>query len=679
MNSKITALFFLLCCCMAVRVHATVEKQDSALIKRVFAFGRNTRDFVSDSADVYTKYYIKIDRRNLLLGTAPTLYHLLRDGGRLFFGESYGTVFFKKNHDVHFVPKIRTSTIYHNHQVFDVVNTYFTPRVYTETLFDNRVLSPFNRFNAHFYIYKTVSYSSDSAVIVAKPRIKNTQLVQARAVIDVKTGQIRSFNLDGEYDMLKFSIHGQLQHDGMFAIVPQTGQVSFKFSYLGNKINARWNTVYTPCRHNNILSGQIPHNPVAAMKQLRPIPLEEREQAVIDSLLATERSDTADSKTVRKIKKVIFKDLGANIFEHMKADIGIDSVRKAQLRLGPVFNPLYFGYTHTKGISYHFDLQGRYFFNDNNNMNLRAKIGYSFKLKEIYFRIPLTWNYDIRHNGYAGLTFRNGNRITNSMVLDAIRDERADSIDWEKLDLDYFKDTNLRFFTGHDIIHDRILLETGIAIHHRSAVNKKQLAALGRPVHYTSFAPFVTIQYTPSGSKGPVLTAQYERSFKDIGHSNTRYERWEFDEQYMYDIPCMRALKIRSGIGFYTNRSSGNYFLDYYNFHENYISGGWNDDWSGEFSLLPSQWYNASKYYVRGNLTYESPLLFLSFMPLAGQVIEKERVYFNILAVQKLWPYCEVGYSFTNRVFSAGFFIGFSNHKFEGAGLKFGLELFNNW
>ena len=49
--------------------------------------------------------------------------------------------------------------------------------------------------------------------------------------------------------------------------------------------------------------------------------------------------------------------------------------------------------------------------------------------------------------------------------------------------------------------------------------------------------------------------------------------------------------------------------MDFANFRDNNLPEGWDDDWSGDFQLLDSRLYNESKYYVRSNITYESPLL----------------------------------------------------------------------
>ena len=56
-----------------------------------------------------------------------------------------------------------------------------------------------------------------------------------------------------------------------------------------------------------------------------------------------------------------------------------------------------------------------------------------------------------------------------------------------------------------------------------------------------------------------------------------------------------------------------------------------------------------------------------------------ERLYLNILSVEKITPYNEWGYGFKNRLFSAGAFVAFRNYKYHGVGVRFELELFNRW
>ena len=109
------------------------------------------------------------------------------------------------------------------------------------------------------------------------------------------------------------------------------------------------------------------------------------------------------------------------------------------------------------------------------------------------------------------------------------------------------------------------------------------------------------------------------------------------------------------------------------------MPGGWDDDWSGDFQLLNSEWYNESSYYVRGNLSYETPLLAGSWLPLIGHYIEKERLYFSALSIDNTRPYTEIGYGFTTRFVSIGLFASFLSTHYEGFGSKFTFELFRRW
>jgi hypothetical protein len=78
-------------------------------------------------------------------------------------------------------------------------------------------------------------------------------------------------------------------------------------------------------------------------------------------------------------------------------------------------------------------------------------------------------------------------------------------------------------------------------------------------------------------------------------------------------------------------------------------------------------------------MTYESPILISSWIPLVGRFIEMERIYVSSLVVRHLYPYTEVGYGFTTRIFSVGMFAAFKNEKYNGIGFKFGFELFRRW
>ena len=82
---------------------------------------------------------------------------------------------------------------------------------------------------------------------------------------------------------------------------------------------------------------------------------------------------------------------------------------------------------------------------------------------------------------------------------------------------------------------------------------------------------------------------------------------------------------------------------------------------------------------MRANAAYETPLLILSWLPIAGRLIEKERIYVNALTVKQLNPYIEYGYGFSTRALSLGMFVAQRNWHFDGMGLRVNVELFRHW
>ena len=322
-------------------------------------------------------------------------------------------------------------------------------------------------------------------------------------------------------------------------------------------------------------------------------------------------------------------------------------------------------------------LRTRYTFSPHRYLTLNPTFGYNFKQHQFYFTAPLRMTYNPKRNGYAEIVWGNGNRISNSSVVDQIRREYGDTIDFSGLDIDKFTDNHVQVF-NNIMLFDWIDIETGIVYHQRKALNKEVMEQYGVPTEYRSFAPTIAIKLSPWLNKGPVFAIDYERSFKNIFQSNIAYERWEFDGQWKIRLPGLRLLNLRSGYGFYTDRNE-NYFLDYANFRDNNLPEDWDDDWSGDFQLLDSRIYNESNYYIRGNISYETPLLFATWLPYLGKYIEKERLYVSNVLLEHTRPYMELGYGFTNRYISVGLFASFLNVKFKEIGISFDFELFKRW
>lgn len=650
-------------------------KTDTVALRRLFTYAASVDTTgCAHRSTIYTRLRFHIDKKNPLLMTVPDLYLVARGKEREFIAESINEMDFQSmdNHPSRTLTS--TGTMPRNKTVFATLLQYLTPDVYGTTIVHRNLLSPFNRHNRHFYRYRTSLLPGNKAVVSFRPKRRNTQTVSGFATIDYTTGRILNGEMKGEYDMMRFQINVEMGKEGIGSLLPHTCEVVTTFCYLGNKVRCRMRSVV--CAKGDAITPPDSLSPRKQMECMRPEPLDSIDLSIYarhDSLAAMA---SGAPKRKSKTKAILWDLVGKNLVDRVKQNFGKNN--QGSFRISPIMNPLYLGFSKRRGLTYKFDVRGSYLFNDNNALSLRFKGGYSFKLKQFYYSLPFRWNYDVRHNGYVEAELGNGNRITNSKVLEQVKAERNDTIDWDAMHLDYFKQGHLRFLNCIDITR-RFGLKTGFIFYRRTAVNKESFLAAGKPLRYNSFAPFVELQVRPWYYRGPIFTIDYEQGIRGVVHSDSRYTRWEFDGSYIHRMKCMRSVSLRLGGGFYTSKADKQYFLDYSNFRDNNIPGGWNDDWSGGFELLNSNWYNASDYYIRANMTYESPLMLLSWLPGVGRLVESERIYCSALAVRHLHPYMEYGYGFTNRLFSMGVFAAMRNTHFDGFGFKMGFELFSKW
>lgn len=676
----------IMCICLfllAEPVSAAGRKHlDRQLLERLYAWPRQFDSLLTDTIRVnsYTKYSVEISRKNATLMMLPPLFYLAKDGERDFFFEFYGRMNLTPTGITKKQSQAMFTTLYKKRRLLDNVNQYHMPYIYQETMSDGNILSPFVRINRKYYRISTYSMPGARSLMKFRGKVRNTQLVHGYAVLDDKTGRVLWLKMEGEYDMVHFIIDGQMGASGISSLFVCSSRIAAKVSCFGNSIylygdHILGNWISLPDDYNNHFDREL-------MDSIRPLllnPIEKRIIAEYDSAHEA-KIDTVKHTKKREnwMKKVFWDILGDNMFNKIQTNFGVGS--KASLRIGPIFNPLYFGYSNSKGVVYKLDMRGRYSFTSNSDISLRLRGGYSFRQRRLYYTIPVYYYFNRRRNGYLQTEFGNGNRITNSEILDDIKQyKRNDSINWDAMNLQYFKDMHFTYAAHYDL-SEKFSVKAGIMIHKRTAVNSAGYHIVGKPASYKTVAPLLELQYRPWGYKGRMsITADWEKGMKGFLGGEIPYSRFEFDASWVKDLKAMRTLSLRTGSGFYVDRAHDVYFLDYSNFRENNVPGGWEDEWVGEFELLNSNWYNASSYYIRSNATYQSPLLLLSYVPLIGRIVEKERIYLNILTVSKLNPYMELGYGMTNRAFSIGVFTGFSPHRFEGVGVKFGFELFNNW
>ncbi len=635
-------------------------------------------------SSTYFKQQFNVVKRNALLMAVPTLYHFSYGEDRKYLSESFSSLTFFGGQPVNSTRHLQISTIKRYRKTMPNLVPYLTPNIYNETLVGDRILSPFHRHNRIFYKYKVQDMGTRWVIVQFRPRSFNTQTVRGHAWVDFESGRVLSAHLEGEYDMINFAIDVEMS-DGDYPFIPKQCTLNARFSLLGNRLTACHQAFYNvPITMSEALVDN--HDPsLMAMVRQDSLTDEQREiYAVKEERDRKREEERAKAKEQEKeqprksnfVKEVLWDIIGDNVLNRIKGHFGKD--KRGSFRTSPLFNPLYLEYSKRRGVTYRFDIRGIYDLDDNRELYARLKLGYAFKQRQFYWNLPMEYTFDKSRNGLVRLEFGAGDRISNGLVAQHILDLEHIT-EWTGSErIDEFKDSYTKAHVQYNF-SDYFGMKVGMVFHRRSAVAKGVYRQRGLLTDYRSFSPLLELQYRPLGMNGPVITADYERGIKGVFKSDNNYERWEFDLSYIHPMPCMRYLSMRAGGGFYSTAIDTYNFVDYSNFRENNIPGGWNDDWSGDFELLSRKWYNTSKYYLRANVTYESPLLAISWIPFIGHFIEKERVYLGLLKTENLKHYEEIGYGFTNRIFSIVAFMALRDGRYDGFGMKFGFELFSNW
>lgn len=656
------------------------NRSDRHLLERLWSYA-SIADTLNNMPEVSYNYHrltIDTDKRNLLMFAVPTMYDLARSKRRQFLGEYYDRVDYDGDINISTKRLLTISTIPHSKRTLRTLRQYVTPTLYAQTIIDDHLISPFNRENRQLYTYKVHLYDNGTAEITYTPKRNNTQLVSGTAHVDTLSGRIIEALIEGEYDHVHFRLFVNMNEEGIRSLFPNYCYAIFRFSLLGIEINAKMNSFFDLPR--SIPDDSIHIHPLRNMEALRPQPLSEKENQILNEYFApilqtqTEKGDSTVDEESKLLEKAL-DFVGDNMLNKIKTSFDNN---RGGIQISPIFNPLFLRYSHSKGLIYKFDVKGVYYLHANSFISSRIKSSYSFKQKRLYIDVPLRYVFNQRKNGFFGIDFRSGDKVFDSKMLDDIIKLQKDTVNWDLQNIDFYRSIVLNFHGGMDL-SKKFSVDFGIQMANRGNSETPKLFSSTLGGYYRSVAPTASITYRPLGWDGPTINLEYQRSIKGLLNSNMNFERWEIDANHVYSFNRLQRCYMRFGTGFYTARDPSRYFLSFSNFFENNIPNGWDDDWTGEFELLRSEWYNSSQFYIRTNFTYESPLLLVSRLPLAGRFIEMERIYLSGLSMRAITPYLELGYGVSTRFFSVAAFVANKEGKFNGFGCKFELELFRNW
>jgi hypothetical protein len=127
------------------------------------------------------------------------------------------------------------------------------------------------------------------------------------------------------------------------------------------------------------------------MSKVRPIKLNTDEEMIYriyyDRQEERKRKAAAQGEKKKDFAKDVLWDIvGDNLLNRISSDFG--KKQQGYFRIDPLFNPLYMGYSESKGVVYKFKINGQYAFNDNIQLSAGIKGGYSFRQHRFYYSIP---------------------------------------------------------------------------------------------------------------------------------------------------------------------------------------------------------------------------------------------------------------------------------------------------
>lgn len=714
-----------------------VTSADSIMDKVIFFAPFYERIVESYKAELYIKGWVNIRKKNHILRYIPSMFRI-KKGVKEYMMETYSDLNFTAPNIYDQKVKASVGTASEFWELDGRLPEYFHINIYASTLLYDKLVSPLAPNAKKFYTYRIDTVMGERHNLQYKirfiPKSKSFQLVGGYMVVSDNVWSVREIRFAGRSEVMRFNNLVKMGEVGdSDEFLPQQYDVDATFRFLGNVIDGSYEAVLN---YKNILQKSPSHirkptgkskydlsesytlrtdtnafqRDTAYFNQLRPIPLTSHEKNLYQDFFL--HRDTSVWKKKPKNKNLEF---WGQIGDALISRYTLDLDKLGSVRCSPLINPFLLSYSGKHGISYRQEFKYNRFFTGDRLLRIVPRIGYNFKEKEFYWRVRSDFDYWPQKRAALHLDFGNGNRIYSSDVLDDLKSIPDSLFDFNLIHLDYFKDLYLNLRHSWEIVNG-LTLDVGISMHRRTEVERSRFvpnypvmppvtransggssffpnfdpSILNKFRHaYNSFAPRVRLSWTPGQyyymngdrkinlhSKYPSISVDWERGISGVLHSSGSYERIEVDLQHHVSLGLMRDVYWRLGWGQFTNQKEL-YFVDFANLTRSNLPLGWNDDIGGVFQLLDGRWYNSSRKYLRGHLTYEAPFLLLRHLKKYTQYVLNERLYFNALIVPHLKPYLEVGYGIGTHIFDFGLFASFANWQYKEIGCKFTFELFN--
>lgn len=666
--------------------------------------------------ELYIKESVDVRKQSLVLNLIPDLTRF--DSKK----QKYLSEFFYEIHYVdNAVPDIRRkahlSSYKRGNGEMDRVLYYMNPDFLQEKLFKAQYLSPIYPTNFKYYKYtidNTYKAADGGCKILFEHKFDNIKLLTKGWVVLDDSYAVRAFYAEGWDEQSHFSIECSMGNEGLARYVVKDLQLKIFYDFALNEIdiqadahynysslsttlndydsksrfdltgllNTKWNGLPVTA-FNEYIARRRPH-PLAAEDSLIYI-----RKGVIKSNAPSEIASRPASKPKRKSDKVLrwLWDVGDEMISSHYLNWG-----DSDLKVYPLINPSYLRYSTGKGVTYKFAVNLRSRAQKRYSYSLKPMVGYSFKRKEFYWGVNGSYLFDLRHRGMLLFDAGRENSIYREYEVDKIKDLDVADIRFSEMAFTYYRDSHFsinvqrELFNGFDI-------QLGTTYYYRSLHGN----AVGQVVDgkelqnkYRNYALHTRLVWHPGmyyyydgdkkvnlGSRMPRFSLDIEQGIRGPFNSSSVYTRAEFDVQYKLRLSSSALLYTRFGTGGYLY-DKDTYFINYAFLKDNILPLDKDDELSGVFQLLDSEWYNSANKYFRANLTYVSPFLVLQKVLPQVRFIKNEMLFHNLLFISKLHPYTEYGYGVETPYVNLGIFAGFENLSFHKIGCKITISLFED-
>lgn len=642
-------------------------------------------------AAVFIKGNVDVITRGKFLNYIPILNRIDEDTDNYYAEFIGGLTFTNPNIYNHSLYSISTNK---KRFIEEHIETIMAPciqlNVYSQYLL-GQVYSPLAYMSGRYYRYQLDSAWNEGKNMYYKvsfaPRLANYKFVEGYLVASGSNFSIREMYVKGNVEFIEYSGKVEMGEEGSKSeFLPQKLSLNTDMIFLGTRLNGDYTAML---RYNSIQEHRIPLKregnytkdngtyDLSLQYSTRVDTLSAIAERIIDfrdSIFIANGGVpiSADSVPQHHKSKVKLPSHIEKMGRFMLNDYSLDLKELGQLHVAPLVSPLLFDYSTSRGLSYNQKLKLSKITPDDKLYFLEPRVGYNFKYKEFYWGVKGEMNYSPRRMSRIFIDLGNGNKVAS---------RHPSAADTSGGRLNEFWAIHAR--AGHKIeIANGLTLSTNVALYQYTQLNN-------RTNFYSTFVPEVELQYTPGQyyymngerkvylySRYPTFTFNIAHSFKNVFRSTTRFNKVEFDMQQRLKVGPMHALHYRVGFGLFYDYTDL-HFAEFNNLRRNNLPEGWDDDIGGSFHLLSSVKYNEIDKYLRANIKYDAPLLLVPSLLRRVKSITRERLYCNMLLVDTMDPYIEMGYGIGTNFFNVGLFWGGEITKWDMVGVKFTFEVFN--